>query len=61
MRSTREYIKCSCGGLAWIERAEERGYRDRIHCSKCGRITVMDNIPAGRRVELKEDEDDDQS
>ena len=61
MRSNREYIKCSCGGLAWIERAEEKGYRDRIHCPKCGRITVQDNIPLGIRVELKEREDDGES
>jgi hypothetical protein len=58
MRSNREYIKCSCGGLAWIERAEEHGYRDRIHCPKCGRITVMDGIPMGIHVELKEDKED---
>jgi hypothetical protein len=54
VRSTREYTPCSCGGLAWIERATEHGYRDRIHCPKCGRITVQDNIPMGIRVELKE-------
>jgi hypothetical protein len=59
MRSNKEYVPCSCGGLAWIERAEERGYRDRIHCPKCGRITVMDNIPMGIHVELKEGKDDD--
>jgi hypothetical protein len=57
MRSTREYTPCSCGGLAWIERATEHGYRDRIHCPKCGRITVMDGIPAGIHVELVSDID----
>ena len=55
MRSTREYVKCSCGGLAWIERAEDKQHRDRIKCSRCGGITVMDNIPAGVRVELVSD------
>lgn len=58
MRSYSEYTPCSCGAWARIERAEERGYRDRIHCPKCGRITVMDNIPAGVRVELREEKDD---
>ena len=58
MRSTREYVKCSCGNWAVIERAEDKQHRDRIKCSRCGSITVMDNISAGRRVELKEDEDD---
>jgi hypothetical protein len=29
-----------------------------IICATCGRVTIDDNIPAGRRVELKEDEDD---
>jgi hypothetical protein len=28
-------------------------------CAQCGRVTIDDNIPAGRRVELKEDEEDD--
>lgn len=68
MRSVREYVKCSCGGWAVIERAEDKQHRDRIKCSRCGGITVMDNIPAGVRVELvsdmnvgrkEEDEDDD--
>jgi hypothetical protein len=57
MRSTREYTPCSCGGLAWIERAETHGYRDRIHCPRCGRITVQDNIPMGIHVELASDID----
>jgi ribosomal protein L34E len=59
MRSVREYVKCSCGGWARIVRAEDRQHRDKIVCAQCGRVTIADNIPAGRRVELKEDEDDD--
>ena len=58
MRSTREYVKCSCGGWAVIERAEDRAYRDKIRCYKCGCVTVMDNIPEGVHVELKESVDD---
>jgi transcription initiation factor TFIIIB Brf1 subunit/transcription initiation factor TFIIB len=58
MRSTREYVKCSCGGWAVIERAEDKQHRDRIVCASCGRVTIDDNIPEGRRVELKEGEDD---
>lgn len=27
-------------------------------CIICGRVTIADNIPIGRRVELKEDEVD---
>ncbi len=59
MRSYGEYIECSCGAWARIVRAEEKGYRDKIVCAKCGRVTIADNIPEGRRVELKEGEDDD--
>lgn len=44
----------SCKGWARIERGE-RGYRDRLVCRKCGAIVVMDNIPAGVRVELVSD------
>lgn len=55
MRSTREYVKCPCGGWAVIERSEDKQHRDRIKCSRCGGITVMDNIPAGVRVELVSD------
>ena len=58
MRSTREYVKCSCGGWAVIERAEDRQHRDRIICARCGRITVVDNIPQGVQLRLKEVEDD---
>ena len=54
-RSNREYVECSCGGWAIIERAEDKQYRDRIRCPRCGRITVMDNIPQGRYAELKEE------
>lgn len=58
MRSVREYVKCPCGGWAVIERSEDKQHRDRIKCSRCGGITVMDNIPAGVRVELREEKDD---
>lgn len=61
MRSYSEYIECSCGGLARIVRAEDKRYRDKIVCAKCGRVTVDDNIPIGRRIELKEGEDDGES
>lgn len=60
MRSTREYVKCPCGGWAVIERSEDKQHRDRIVCATCGRVTIADNIPEGRRVELREGEDDDQ-
>lgn len=59
MRSYGKYIECSCGSWARIIRAEDNQHRDMIVCAKCGRVTIADNIPAGRRVELKEDEDDD--
>lgn len=59
MRSYSEYMPCSCGGWARIIRAEDKQHRDRIVCAKCGRVTIADNIPEGRRVELKEGEDDD--
>ena len=59
MKTLNEYVRCSCGYWARIERAEDRQHRDRIICSKCGRITVVDNIPLGIRVELKKSEDDD--
>lgn len=52
MRSAREYVKCSCGGWAVIERAEDKQHRDRIKCSKCGCITIMDNIPLGIKAEV---------
>lgn len=58
MRSVREYVKCSCGGWAVIERSEDKLHRDKIVCAKCGRVTIADNIPEGRRVEIKEDEED---
>ena len=38
---------------------EDKQHRDMIVCAKCGRVTIDDYIPEGRRVELKEDEDDD--
>jgi transcription initiation factor TFIIIB Brf1 subunit/transcription initiation factor TFIIB len=59
MRSYSEYIPCSCGAWARIVRAEDRQHRDKIVCATCGRVTIDDNIPEGRRVELKEDEDND--
>ena len=43
MITTNEYINCSCGGWARIQRGE-KGYRDRIICSKCGCITVYDGV-----------------
>jgi hypothetical protein len=58
MRSYNEYLPCSCGGWARIIRAEDRQHRDKIVSAKCGRVTIADNIPGGRRVELKQDEDD---
>jgi hypothetical protein len=58
MRSYSEYIECSCGAWARIVRAEDKQHRDKIVCAKCGRVTIDDNISAGRRVELKEWEGD---
>lgn len=58
MKTLNEYVKCPCGGWARIQRAEDRQHRDRIICARCGRITVVDNIPAGVRLELKEVKDD---
>lgn len=58
MRTTNEYLPCSCVAWARIIRAEDKQHRDRIKCSRCGGITVMDNIPAGVRVELKEVKED---
>ena len=63
MRSYGEYVPCpheSCGGWARIERGEH-GYRDRLICTKCGSIIVMDNIPKGVQLKLKEGDDDDES
>ena len=54
MRSYSEYIECSCGAWARIVRAEDKQHRDMIVCAQCGRVTIDDNIPEGRRVELKE-------
>lgn len=59
MRSYCEYIECSCGAWARIIRAEDRQHRDKIVCASCGRVTIDDNIPIGRKVEIKESEDDD--
>ena len=59
-RTTNEYLPCPrswCDGWAKIERGE-KGYRDRLICSKCGAIIVMDNIPRGQQLQLKEDEKD---
>lgn len=61
MRSYGEYIQCSCGAWARIIRAEDRQHRDKIVCVSCGRVTIDDNIPIGRKVEIKESEDDDES
>ncbi len=58
MRSCGEYIECSCGAWARIVRAEDKQQRDKIVCASCGRVTIDDDIPEGRRVELKEGEDD---
>ena len=55
MRSYGEYVECSCGGWARIIRAEDKQHRDKIVCAQGGRVTVMDNIPAGVRVELATD------
>lgn len=57
MRSTKEYVKCACGGWAVIERAEDKSHRDRILCSRCGGVTVTDNVPEGVRMRVKEGED----
>ena len=60
MRSYNEYLPCphkSCKGWARIERGE-KGYRDRLICATCGAIVVMDNIPKGTQLRLKESEDD---
>ena len=59
MRNQNEYWPCSCGKWARIVRAEDKQHRDMIVCHWCGRVTIADKIPAGRRAELKEDEDDD--
>ena len=59
MKTLNEYVRCSCGGWARIERAEDRQHRDRIICSKCGGIVVMDNIPKGYFLRLKEDDEND--
>ena len=61
MRSYSEYIECSCGAWARIIRAEDRQHRDMIIRAQCGRIMIDDNIPIGRKVEIKESEDDDES
>ena len=60
VRTTNEYLPCPrswCDGWARIERGE-KGYRDRLVCSKCGAIIVMDNIPRGQQLQLKEEKDD---
>ena len=60
MRTTNEYLPCpheSCKGWARIEHGE-KGYRDRLVCSKCGAIIVMDGIPRGQQLQLKEEEKD---
>ena len=59
MRSYGEYIQCSCGAWAKIVRAEDKQHRDKIICASCGRVTIDDNISIGRKVEIKESEDND--
>lgn len=59
MRITGEYIKCSCGGWARVERAEDHQHRDRLVCARCGSITIADNIPRGEQLRLKEGKIDD--
>ena len=59
MRSIDEYVPCSCGHYARIERAEDKQHRDRIVCHYCGHVTVADNIPAGVHLEIKESKDND--
>ena len=60
MKTVNEYTRCSCGGWARIERAEDKRYRDRIVCPRCGSIVVMDNIPPGVQLRVKEDDNDDE-
>lgn len=57
MKTLNEYVKCSCGGWARIERAEDRQHRDRIICARCGRITVVDNA-VGVQLRVKEVQDE---
>ena len=60
VKTTNEYLPCpheSCDGWARIERGE-KGYRDRLVCSKCGAVVVMDNVPQGVQLKLKEEQDD---
>jgi len=58
MKTLNEYVKCSCGSWARIERAEDRQHRDRIICARCGRITVVDNA-VGVQLRVKESDGDD--
>ena len=58
MKIQNEYVMCSCGSWARIERAEDKSHRDRIVCSKCGSIVVMDNIPPGVQIRIREAGDD---
>lgn len=57
MKTVNEYIRCSCGAWARVERAEDRQHRDRILCSRCGAIIVADDIPPGIQLRLKDTED----
>ena len=55
MKTINEYVQCSCGAWARIERAEDRQHRDRIICARCGRVTVEDNVHG---VQLRVEERD---
>ena len=57
MKTLCEYVRCSCGYWARIERAEDRQHRDRIICSNCGRITITDDAE-GVQLRLKEAQED---
>lgn len=58
MKTINEYVRFSCGGWARIERAKDKRYRDRIICPRCGSIIVMDNIPPGVQLRIKEQSSD---
>ena len=55
MKTINEYVPCSCGAWARVERAEDRQHRDRIICARCGRVTVEDNVNG---VQLRVEERD---
>lgn len=58
MKSVHEYVQCSCGAWARIERAQDKQHRDRIICSRCGSITVADNVQ-GVQLRIKESDSND--